>query len=406
MTNNISSFYESLFNLSRELPQRDAYLPYQGGQVLIIQNPESAKYILGANIANYPKHYDWFRQCIGISRFTENPPKWQPLKRVSQPFLNGFDRSLLLTIVREVVHEYKEQLNLEAEIYDEALVRKMTIDIFCRNFFGFSIEHLSLNFSAITELLALAVEHAFIKPGEVSGSVKKEVYQRIFKLKTEMLRDFKEFRDPKYHKSEFIQAILKAEQEGILIFEQELMFTFSVGIETTVHSLGWMLYLLAKHPDLQQTIKSEIAEKITENSPFEDYLNLVEVNNLIDWSLKRYPPTPCISRMAINADQVGDISIAENEAVVISLIGMLYDPNEDIEKWMLDRKQQLKHNLSFGYGQRICGGKQYATIELVYLVTTLMQEFDCILKKDEEIIFHWYAQLNRLGGHPIQLKKV
>lgn len=405
MNSEILNFYESIFNLSRHSPQKDAYLPYHGGQLLIVQNPTSVRYILGENLANYPRRYDWFRQCIGISRFTENPPKWQGLKKVSQPFLNNFNKSELLQTVKNVVNEYREQLCEPSEILNEPLIRTMAIDIFCRNFFGFSIQNLKINFALITELLALSVQYAFIKPGEISGRINKEAYQRIFELKREMLEGFKELRDPKYHKSLFIQEILKAEKEGILFFEQELMFLFSVGIETTVHSLGWTLYILAQYPELQQSIKHEMKGKIASSSSCADYDDLVEINNVLDWSLKRYPPTPCITRESQSDDKIGDFVIQPSEVVMISLVGMLYDPNDDMEQWIMDKKHQIKHNLAFSYGQRICGGKQYATVELVYLLAAILQEFDIVLLRDDPIIFHWYSQLNRLGGHPIQLQK-
>lgn len=411
MKHSIAGFYQEIFNLSRHSPQQDAYLPYQDGQLLIVQNPESAKHILGKNLHNYPKRYDWFRQCIGISRFTENSPKWQNLKRVSQPFFNGFDKTLLLSTINDVMVEYRSRLisdkkqdqDQRQDTFNEPLIREMATDIFCRTFFDFKVTDLSLNFESITELLSLALQHAFIKPGELPGSMDTAVYQRIFTLRKEMLKGFKQLRDPQFHKSPFIQEIFKADQAGELFFEHELMFIFSIGIETTVHSLGWILYILAKHPELQHAIKKEISTNITTNSSHEDYANLKEVSNIIDWALRRYPPTPCISREALAADQIGDFKVQEGEAVIISILGLLYNPEDDIEKWLLNRHNDLNHNLAFGYGQRICGGKQYATVELIYLVTALLQNFDCELVKDEPVVFHWYAQLNRLGGHPIRL---
>lgn len=397
-----NNFYQRMYELSRNSPQIDAHIPYSQGSLLVIQNPESACYILGKNIQNYRKRYDWFRQCIGVSRFTENIPEWNDLKKVTQRHFNQFDNTVLLKNVLVTMAQFTPAI---LQGVDELLLRDIALEIFSQTFLGYGAKELDLNFDSITELLEIALDHAFITPGDLTGARKREIYLRIFDLRQTMLKNLQRLRDPIFHKSPLLKAIYEADQKRELIFEHELMFIFSVGIETTVHSVGWILLTLAKHPSIQDQLFQEIQNTITSDSSAEDYLNLSSTRNLIDWCLRRYPPTPCISREAIYADQIGKFSITPHEPIVISLLGVLYDPSDTLESAMTSDEDTLRRNLAFGHGQRICGGKQYATNELIYLITTFIQRFEITLTSDAPIEFEWNAQLKQKGGHPIKLLK-
>ncbi len=407
---NSSDFYADLFKVSREQPQQDVYLHTGFGEVLIAQNPLSIEHILRHNVANYPKRYDWFRQSIGISRFTENPPLWQELKQITQPFLNDFDKNRLVAEAKAVVDENMMALqattiNAQTRL-NESVLRHLAIDIFCRTFFDFRLETIDFNFDLFKDLLEISTQYAFVPRGKIRELLGQEGLQDLYRLRVQILQGLGQFRDTKYQGSDLMQRIAQADAEGKVILEHEMLMLFSIGIETTVHTLGWIVYVLSKYPDVQAQLRSEADEYTIDANGHAQYQNLLKIPCFIDWVLKQYPPTPCISREAIHADTIGKLKVAEKEAVILSLMGMMYDPEETLEKALSQDNMDLQRNMAFGSGQRICGGKHYATLELVVLVAEFLKRFNITLLLDEDVVFHWNAQLNREGGHPVVLQAI
>ncbi|XP_059172338.1 cytochrome P450 3A24-like [Physella acuta] len=154
---------------------------------------------------------------------------------------------------------------------------------------------------------------------------------------------------------------------------QALLIIFA-GFETTSMTLKMCLYLLAKHPDIQEKLYAEICSVVTSNSPtYEELSQLTYMEQVINETLRLFPPVLIINRTAAETRTYGHVTIPKNAVVMILIEEIMKDPRNypDPERFDPDRfsPENSKHRdpmtfLPFGYGPRLCIGMRLAYLEL------------------------------------------
>ncbi len=118
----------------------------------------------------------------------------------------------------------------------------------------------------------------------------------------------------------------EAADEGISnkgLFHQ--IFTFMLaGHETTSLTLTWILYLLAKHPEIQSRARKEVKEVLgnSDDVALEDLDKLKFLDDCIKESMRLYPVAPFTGRKSRVEDKIGPYVIPAGTSVVV-LIGAL-----------------------------------------------------------------------------------
>uniref|UniRef100_UPI001EF3F5EA cytochrome P450 n=1 Tax=Frankia sp. CIT1 TaxID=2880974 RepID=UPI001EF3F5EA len=103
------------------------------------------------------------------------------------------------------------------------------------------------------------------------------------------------------------------------------VLTFLVaGSETTAIALSWALYLIARHPDIQQRLWAEV-DRVLEGKPVSlDHLpDLKLAGQIITETLRLYPPAGMIWTRIVTADtRLGDYDIPAGTTIVYSPYAM------------------------------------------------------------------------------------
>ncbi|KAH9509389.1 hypothetical protein Btru_045775 [Bulinus truncatus] len=154
---------------------------------------------------------------------------------------------------------------------------------------------------------------------------------------------------------------------------QSILIIFA-GFETTATTLQMVLYLLAKHPDVQERVVQEIQENVSAESPTYDELgHLKYMEQVINETLRLYPPAPIVSRVAAETWHYKNITIPRGAAVIIPMDAVMRDPkhfpdpeNFDPERFSEENKATRDYMtfLPFGQGPRQCIGMRLAYLEL------------------------------------------
>ena len=82
------------------------------------------------------------------------------------------------------------------------------------------------------------------------------------------------------------------------------------GHDTTKSAISWLLYNLAKHPDIQTRAREEVQERMRGRDirrvTWEDMTQLPYLTRCIKESLRMYPPVPLIARTLTKPLDIGD----------------------------------------------------------------------------------------------------
>ncbi|KAK0045228.1 cytochrome P450 3A12 [Biomphalaria pfeifferi] len=170
--------------------------------------------------------------------------------------------------------------------------------------------------------------------------------------------------------------------------EEELlgqsMFIIFAGFDTTATTLQMCCYNLARHPDIDKKVYQEIQTIVRSDLPsYEEIQQLKYMEQVINETLRLYPPAPIMTRRAAETRKYGNITIPKGAGVIISLDMVMRDPKHypDPEKFDPDRfteenvaQRDPMTFMPFGYGPRQCIGMRLAYIELKYCLVHVLRK--------------------------------
>ncbi len=160
----------------------------------------------------------------------------------------------------------------------------------------------------------------------------------------------------------------------------EVLTLIVAGHETTASALNWFWYMLSQHPAVEARMHAEI--DAWEESPADlgRILQLTYTRQVIEETLRLYPPGWLLTRRSIDADVIGGHIIGANTDVFVSpyLVHRHpkhWDAPEQFDPDRFDEKNKAQRNrfcyLPFALGPRACIGEQLAMVEMI-IHTALM----------------------------------
>jgi cytochrome P450 len=162
------------------------------------------------------------------------------------------------------------------------------------------------------------------------------------------------------------------------------LLTFIVaGHETTALTLSWALYLMGFDQAVQQKARAE-AQTVLQGraATGADVENLPYIRQIIDETLRLYPPAGVISRTAQRRDTLCGREVRPGDTVMVPIYALgrhqqlwdqpdVFDPDRFKDRKAIDRYAYLP----FGDGPRICIGASFAQQEAVIILATLLSRF-------------------------------
>lgn len=158
---------------------------------------------------------------------------------------------------------------------------------------------------------------------------------------------------------------------------------FFAGFETTAIALGWTWLLLSENPAAEARFHEELARVLGGRAPApEDLKSLSYTHQVIQESLRMYPPVYTLTRTAAADDQVGGHQVRRGDNVVIPIHALHHmaeywaEPAafrpERFAPGRLTEQQRAAY-LPFSFGQRRCLGATFATVEMVTVLAVAGQ---------------------------------
>ena len=195
---------------------------------------------------------------------------------------------------------------------------------------------------------------------------------------------------------DLLELMLQSDLEPANIRYQLINFLVA-GHETTSGALSFALYFLARHPEIADRARAEIAEVWGEQQrpDFELIAKLRYVRRVFDEALRLHPTVPGYYRAARDDTLLAGVHPMRKGDWVLALTMTLHrDPRwgEDPDAFDPDRfaPENVKARPAglykpFGTGPRSCIGRQFALHEAVLLLAVLLRRYELIPDPDYEL---------------------
>ncbi|WP_157019369.1 cytochrome P450 [Mesorhizobium xinjiangense] len=404
----------TLYELSRTENGRNVFLDLSGVQVLVVQRLEEADHILRLNAVNYRKNMAWFRQGLGTSRFSEDGNPWEIRRDLTQSYFSRFDRERTFALsehhARIALGKMIDRSATGASTIDIDVLREMTASVLVENFLDVKLVDTGLDLAVLAQIMERASEFSFVPAGK-AGAIYREHLAVLPALRRQALESMRYFRSEHMPLTPMLSDMKTADLDSAnnFVLEQELMSFLAAGIEASAAAVSWACYLLAANPKVQENLRPLAHDLWRDgNASWHSLSRLKPFGTFISETLRLFPPTPIITRLANGPDRLGDQDIAEEQSVIISFIGIQHDKRHRADPWRLDIGEQALKPASgdftaFSFGPRICGGKQFALVELATFLSVFVAGARFELTSMEPPRFRWRSQLLCEGGQPVRV---
>jgi cytochrome P450 len=154
----------------------------------------------------------------------------------------------------------------------------------------------------------------------------------------------------------------------------EVLTLVVAGHETTASALNWFWYLVAQHPQVEHRLHQEI-DAWNENQPEQQAItDLTYTRQVIEETMRLYPPGWLLTRRSIAADVIGGNPIEANTDVFLSPYLIHRHPGfwneaETFDPSRFEASRSAQRNrfcyLPFALGPRACIGEHFAMVEMI-----------------------------------------
>jgi cytochrome P450 len=379
---------------------------FQVGKRIIhlISHPDLAKYVLQDNNHNYVKGrgLEKAKSFLGEGLLTSEGEFWRRQRRLMQPAFHRQKINAFLPLMVESTNRMLERwCALQAsgtttlEVAGEMM--RLTLEVVSRTLFSTGLTPQEMD--AVAEAMPIVLREANLRITSMLDLREKlpipanRQYRReIEALDSIVYRIIEGRRRSAEDKPDLLGMLMAAQDEdsGEQMTDRQLrdevMTIFLAGHETTANNLAWTLYLLSGHPGERSRVQQEVDQILSGAAPnLEDIPRLVYTRQVLDESLRLYPPAWAFGRKAIEADQIGGYSIPAGTDVIISPYVIHRHPDFwvnpqgfDPERFTQQASQGRPHYafLPFGGGPRQCIGNNFALLEGTLILAMLTQKFE------------------------------
>jgi cytochrome P450 len=178
--------------------------------------------------------------------------------------------------------------------------------------------------------------------------------------------------------------------------KDESVTLLTAGHETAGAALSWAWYLLAKHPDVQQSLYEEVSGRLGGRLPAVDDLPRMPLATAVfEETMRLYPPAWGMPRESLAPDEICGYPLPAKATVVLAQLLVhrhpdfwhepdRFDPLRFIGDASADRPKFAF--FPFGGGPRICIGNHMAMAEGPLALAALAQRFHFTLVPDHEVV--------------------
>jgi enediyne biosynthesis protein E7 len=379
------------------------FAPSRGVFNYVINHPDDIKRVLLTNHRNYTKGegMDRVKILLGNGIMTSEGAFWRRQRRMMQPSFHRRVIDRFSTLISEANEKYAERWAAQSARGEPVNISvdtsEMTLEIVLRSIFGNDLDRLAQQMGVNPfEVVAkhsnrdLKFAFQFRSLGKLVGELIKQrrhaPEEHFDFLSMFMLTRDRETDEP------------MADKELI----DEVLTLIVAGHETTAAALTWTWYLVSGHSQAAERLRAEADETSAQGDLSLSAAEAMSyTHQVLQESLRLYPPGWLITRRSIEADELGGFAIAPRTDVFISPYMLHRHPAfwSDAEQFKPERFADADANerhkfayIPFAVGPRHCIGENIAMFEMLVHMRAMMRRFRLSRLNDDPIEFE--AQIN------------
>lgn len=196
----------------------------------------------------------------------------------------------------------------------------------------------------------------------------------------------------------------------------EILQLLVAGNETSTTAATWALYIIAKHPECLQKMRSEIDENFgDEEINYSKLHSLKYTIAVLDEAMRIYPPFWMIDREAQEDDEFNGMKIPKGTTVIPYIYGVHHNEDhwKDPEKFDPNRFMGENENkihpfahIPFGGGPRVCIGQNMAKMQILLVISAIVRKYDFELINQKEPGLHAMMLLKPEGEIHMKFKRI
>ncbi len=363
----------------------------------LVNDPDGVRSVLVTNARSYGKstiQYSALSLVTGEGLLSADTAEWKRQRPMVQP---AFHRETLTTIVSHVataaerIIEDWNALTEGAVVDIDAAIMNAALEVVGHALFGSDLStDADVLTTATLDALDVVIARARVPitpPAWVPTPGNRKLSSSVAAL-DRAVHSMLDSRGVREVPADMLDLLITArDDEGHALTETEIrdqVVTFIVaGHETVASALTWTFALLAENPEVMRLLQAEADAVLGGNAAhFADYQRLPYARAVIDETLRLYPPAWLITRNSLGDDSLGGYEVPEGSLIIMSpwLLhrhpGVWANPDRFDPQRFIDGEIDRSAFIPFGAGPRQCIGRDFAYVEAVLLLSSLVAHFD------------------------------
>ncbi|NOQ15245.1 MAG: cytochrome P450 [Methyloprofundus sp.] len=374
-----------------------AKFPDQDSWVYNICDPEMAKHILVSNYKNYKKGVGikQINVLLGRGIIVSEGDLWKRQRKMMQPLFGNKlltqQLPLMIRCADKLLASWDDDIKAGKPINITESMSQTALDFILHALFSEDLDR----------IIAETGENPFLMVTD--DSARDLLFARRFRQLTHLVNDMMQRRRAENRWPEdLLSMVMRAtdKRSGDAMPEKlqidEILTLIIAGHETTASVLNWTWYLLAQHADIEQQVLAESLQHMpADDMPsMENSEQLQFIRQVLDESMRLYPPVWVLTRQAIEDDHFNGIDIPAGTDMLIPPYLVHRNPAywPDPEKFDPQRfspenikKQHIGAYLPFAIGPRRCIGDSMAIQEMALHISRIIQKVHFELLPDQTV---------------------
>jgi cytochrome P450 len=395
--------------------------------VVFMLGPAANHYVTVSHASNFQWRESHFRDLIGLMGDGLLTIDGDFHRRSRLIMLPAFHREHVAASAEAVIQETEsalDQLSTGTRIDLYAWTRHLALRVAMRALFGLdpdgprarAIDAAGL----FEEALSFYSSEYFLRVMRGRHSPWEKMQRAARKLDTLIYSEISERRASGARGSDILSLLLDASDEDgnrltDLQIRDEVMTLMFAGHDTTTSTVSFMIYELARQPEIVARLVAEQDAQLSGGRPSASQLmsgELTELEFVLDETLRKYPPAWVGPRRAIDSFEFEGATVPKRAFVnycswASHHLPDVFDDPESFrpERFTPEARAALPKGayVPFGGGSRTCIGMRFGQLEVRAIATLLLSRFSVSLPADFQLSIRQMPTISPKNGLPVLL---